>query len=394
MYEGTIEERFPIAALGDYTLEQRSAAPFPLAPLFEMLGEPPPGAHERGDPSIETVGREFAEDGIIPLKHLSVLRDRREVYHERVVRGLSRMRLARERQRDFLLALPGVRSSLSHPAEGFCPRSIPGAAAEIWAGLNGLLSREIANVYGDYGGIGGGVLASSTVLGSGATVVSRDMLYHILVEYLDVDRYYYYDETEEKFFMVEPGRYNVSIGEFQREADHIAAEMVELQDEWLALYEETLEDDRCRQLYEIVVSYVVEGVRAFPVAPKPPTSTETEYLDRVASALLVHDREPGDLLRGAKLALNPRGETGRAGRYMTRKGLGSMTQVFNTVDHRIGNKKGTTYRYLIGSFKDNPHDWNGFGDWSMKVEVWFEFAGRHASALVARGDAAEVEYNG
>ena len=382
IYQGTIEERFPLVALGDYTLEQRAAAPFPVVPLFEILGEPLPGSHETGNPSLTSIWRELSDrEGLVPRSELGGLREWRAVYHERVERGLKRLRLLRERQRDILLALPGVRVTTVQTAD-----SISTAASEVWAGLNMLMRRAFAEGVGDHDGIGGGVLAERSPLGAHSQVVTRAVLEALFDEFLDAER----------LLALRLPPDGMGRGSLTKALARAKKALAELQDEWLATFDETVEHDRRRQLYEIAVGYVVDGVSLKVERPEqPPSSAEMEYLERIVSVLLEHDRPVGELIKGATLKVYSDGRTGKAGPFVVRKGIGSMNNVFERVSRARGKDKTTAYNYFYNRFKGGrPPKALGFEAWTMELDVWQAFAGRFASGLLSRGDVSTSEYDG
>jgi hypothetical protein len=254
IFVGTVEERFPLLALGDYMLVPRASAPFPVVPLFEMFGEPPPESHLTGDPSMGSVGEEFAEGGVVPIRHLTELRARRDTYTERVTRGLDRMRLLRERQRDALLALPRVLEPSSNPPG---TDSLAMFAARFWGGINLFMARALSEGLGDSGGAGGGVLASRSPLGLDAGPADAKAITKL------------WDWLLVKWSIRETEVSKININRNLRLA---LAQIVDLQSEWDVLFWETVEMDRVRQLYEIVVGYTVEGARSFPVPVDVPDS--------------------------------------------------------------------------------------------------------------------------
>ena len=379
---GTAEERLPPPVPGDYAMEQRAAAPFPVVPLFEMLGEPPPTSHEVGEPSLATVAREFADaKGQVGLSHLSELRHRRDTFHERVVRRLSRMRLARERQRDLLLALPGVRADPGSTSDG----AVVKAAAQVWAGLNMAMRRAYAEGVSDHDGVGGGVLAETSPLGAHSELLSHEVLGALCDEYLDAERLL---DFADPALVGKPNR-------FAQAVERTRGGLVDLQDEWLALFEEAVEDERCRQLYEIVVEQVVDRVPFDTVETGPPTAAETDYLMRLTSVLLEHDRKIGDPLDGAKLKVYSGGRKGRAGRFVERANVSPMSKMFERVSKARGVGDSTAYDYFYSRFKDGkPPSGLGFSEWTDDMDTWYAFAGRFAEGLVERGVAGTVEYSG
>lgn len=256
----TEEGAFPLDSLGDYRFIRIPAVPFPVVPVFEMAGLPAPGAHETGEPSLAALASTHGTpDGHVDPARIHDLSSTRDLYKERVAGYLERMYRVRERQRRILTTLAGWLPG--HPAKD--SRRL-GAAVAVWVELNRPLARvQFLMAVGD-AGFGGGVLAENPVLVTDLSEDRSGTIAHNLTVLLSD---------------LPPGAYS---GDPMLPGPEAAGEQVlRLQSDWTRLFQEALEAERRRQLYEVLLGHAVDGTPAFSVtepfsvAP-PPVAQERD----------------------------------------------------------------------------------------------------------------------